>query len=306
MTNGRIAVFGATGFVGRHVVPMLLRRGWRVRAAARRPDRLTVPSDLLSGLVRVRVDVRDEVAVEEAVAGVDAVVNFVGILTETPEQNYRTVHVEAARRIARAAARQGAARFIHISALGARETSPARSDRTKLAGEFAAREAFPGATIVRPSLIYGEDDHFFNGFAAMAARSPVLPLIGGGTTKFQPVAVDDVTAGLLVLVARPETAGRTYEFGGPEIFTFRQLLGFILTVAERRRLLISIPWSVAGLLAVVAQLTSHPPLTLDQVRLLKTDKVLSGTKPTLLELGVQPGRLREFLPLLREKEHKRG
>jgi NADH dehydrogenase len=303
MADGRIAVFGATGFVGRHLVQMLLRRRWRVRAAARRPDRLTVPSDLSSGLERVGADVRDEAAVEAVVAGVEAVVNLVGILTETPEQSYRAIHVEAARRIARAAGRHGAARLIHISALGAGEASPARSDRTKLAGEFVASEAFGGATIVRPSLIYGEDDHFFNEFAAMAARSPVLPLIGGGTTKFQPVAVDDVMAGLLALLVRPETAGRTYEFGGPEIFTFTQLLGFILAATKRRRILVPIPWSVAEVLAVVAERTSNPPLTLDQVRLLKTDKVLSGTKPTLSDLGVQPGRLQEFLPILREKAH---
>ena len=296
----RIVVFGGTGFIGRHLVPVLLRQRCEVRAVARRPDRLKRPPDFVSGFELVRADVRDDVAVDEAIAGMDAVFNLVGILTETPDQSYRSIHVDAASRIARIAERQGVVRLIHISALGVSQASPAISDRTKASGESAARGEFSGATIVRPSLVFGEDDHFFTAFAAMAKRSPVLPLIGGGRTKFQPVAIDDVTDGLVKLLRCPETVGRTYEFGGPEIYTFKQLLSLLLAAVERRRVLIPIPWSMAELLAAVLQHTPSPPLTLDQVRLLKTDKVLSGAEPTLADLGVQPGSLRNFLPTLKE------
>src|SRR5262249_47314553 len=151
------------------------------------------------------------------IAGADAVVNFVGILTETTTQTYRAIHVESARRVALAAQRDGVIRLIHLSALGASRTSPAISDQTKAEGEQAVREVFPQATIVRPSLVFGEDDHFFSRFAAMIRSSPVLPLIGGGMTKFQPVFVDDMTAGLMELLRRSETAGTTYEFGGPRV-----------------------------------------------------------------------------------------
>src|SRR6267142_865494 len=152
--------------------------------------------------------------------GTDAVVNLVGILTETTRQSYRAIHVEAARRVALAAHRHGVTRLIHLSALGASPTSPASSDQTKAEGEQAVRAVFAQATIVRPSLVFGEDDHFFTRFAAMIRSSPVLPLIGGGATKFQPVFFGDITAGLLQLLRRPETVGKTYEFGGPQVYRF--------------------------------------------------------------------------------------
>jgi NADH dehydrogenase len=192
-------------------------------------------------------------------------------------------------------------RLIHISALGASLTSPAISDQTKAEGEEAVRAVFPQATIVRPSLTYGEDDHFFSRFAAMIRSSPVLPLIGGGTTKFQPVFVDDMTAGLLELLNRFETAGKTYEFGGPRVYTFKVLLELLLTALNRRCILLPIPFAVAEMQAGLLELLPNPPLTRDQVRLLKTDKVVSGMELTLGDLGVQPRPLDEFLSVFKGK-----
>ena len=192
-------------------------------------------------------------------------------------------------------------RLIHISALGSSPTSPAISDRTKAEGEQAVREVFPQATIVRPSLVFGEDDHFFTRFAALIRSNPVLPLIGGGMTKFQPAFVGDMTAGLLELLKRPETAGKTYEFGGTQVYSFKVLLELLLTALNRQRVLIPVPFALAEMQAGLLELLPNPPLTRDQVRLLKTDKVVSGLEPTLRDLGVQPPPLEEFLAALKDK-----
>jgi NADH dehydrogenase len=215
-------VFGGTGFIGRHLVPLLLQGGATVRVAARRPGDVRIGTQSANAPEIIQADLLDEGNVGSAVAGADAVFNLVGILTETAPQTYRAIHVEGARRVALAAQRHGVTRLIQISALGARLTSPAISDQTKAEGEQAVRAVFPQATIVRPSLTFGEDDHFFNRFAAMIRGSPVLPLIGGGTTKFQPVFVGDMTAGLLELLKRSETAGKTYEFGGPKVYSSKR------------------------------------------------------------------------------------
>jgi NADH dehydrogenase len=249
----------------------------------------------------VQGDILDDVSVGAAITGADAVVNLVGILTETATQTYRAIHVEAARRIALAAQRHGVTRIIHLSALGASPTSPAISDRTKAEGEQVVREVFPQATIVRPSLVFGEDDHFFSRFAAMIRSSPVLPLIGGGTTKFQPVFVADMTAGLLELLQRSDTTGKTYEFAGPQVYSFKALLELLLTALNRQRILLPIPFALAEIQAGLLELLHNPPLTRDQVRLLKTDKVVSGAEPTLGDLGVQSRRLDDFLAALKDK-----
>jgi len=273
---GSVTVFGGTGFIGRHLVPLLLRSGATVRLAVRHPPRVQMTTELPQAAELIQADVLDDVAVGGAVAGTDAVVNLVGILSETTSQTYRAIHVEGARRVALAAQHHGVTRLIHISALGSSPTSPAISDRTKAEGEQIVREVFPQATIVRPSLTFGEDDHFFSRFAAIIRSSPVLPLIGGGTTKFQPVLVDDVTAGLVELLKRPNTVGKTYEFGGPQIYSFKALLEFLVGTLDRQRLLIPIPFTLAEIQARLLELLLNPQLTRDQVRLLKTDKVVSG------------------------------
>jgi uncharacterized protein YbjT (DUF2867 family) len=299
--DGSITVFGGTGFIGRHLVVLLRRRGATVRLAVRHPDRVRVVTEPAHTPEIIQADLLDDVAVDRAIAGADAVVNLVGILTETATQTYRAIHVEGARRVALAAQRHGVMRLIHISALGASPTSPAVSDRTKAEGEQAVRAVFPQATVVRPSLTFGEDDHFFSRFAAIIRTSPILPLIGGGTTKFQPVLVDDMTAGLLELLERSDTAGKTYEFGGPQIYSFKVLLELLLTALNRQRVLIPIPFILAEMQAGLLELLPNPPLTRDQVRLLKTDKVISGVEPTLGDLGVQPRPLEEFLTIFKDK-----
>jgi uncharacterized protein YbjT (DUF2867 family) len=215
--DGSITVFGGTGFIGRHLVPLLVRSGATVRVAVRHPGRVQVTTKSDQAAEYIQADLLDDVAVGAAITGTGAVVNLVGILTETTTQTYRAIHVEGARRVALAAQRHGVVRLIHISALGASPVSPAVSDRTKAEGEQAVRAVFPQATIVRPSLVFGEDDHFFSRFVPMIRTSPILPLIGGGTKKFQPVFVDDLTAGLVELLKRPNTVGKTYEFGGPRV-----------------------------------------------------------------------------------------
>lgn len=299
--TGCIAVFGGTGFIGRHLVALLLRSGATVRLAVRDPGRIQVATEPAQTPEVIQADVLDDVAVGGAIAGADAVFNLVGILTETTAQTYRAIHVEGARRVALAAQRHGVRRLIHLSALGASPTSPAISDQTKAEGEQAVRAVFPQATIVRPSLTFGEDDHFFSRFAAMIRSSPILPLIGGGTTKFQPVLVDDMTAGLLELLNRSETAGQIYEFGGPQVYTFKVLLELLLAALNRQRILIPIPFALAEMQAGLLELLPNPPLTRDQVRLLRTDKVVSGLEPTLGDLGVQPRPLEEFLAILKDR-----
>src|SRR5216684_2193401 len=298
---GPITVFGETGFIGRHLVALLVRSGETVRLAVRHPGRVQMTTVSGQPPELIQADVLDDVAVGAAIAGADAVVNLVGILTETTTQTYRAIHVEGARRVALAAQRHGAMRLIHISALGSSATSPAISDRTKAKAEQAVREVFPQATIVRPSLVFGEDDHFFSRFANMIRSSPVLPLIGGGTTKFQPVFVGDVSAGLSALLKRSDTAGNTYEFGGPQVYSFKALLELLLTALNRQRILLPIPFALAEMPAGLFELLPNPPLTRDQVRLLKTDKVVSGMEPTLGDLGVQPRPLEEFLAVFKDK-----
>jgi uncharacterized protein YbjT (DUF2867 family) len=300
---GPITVFGGTGFIGRHLVALLLQSGVTVRVAVRHPSRIQVTTESAKAPELIQADVLDDVGVGAAIAGADAVVNLVGILTETTTQTYRAIHVEGARRVALAAQRHGVMRLIHISALGASLTSPAISDRTKAEGEEAVRAAFPQATIVRPSLTYGEDDHFFSRFVAMIRSSLVLPLIGGGTTKFQPVFVGDMAAGLLELLRRSDTAGETYEFGGPQVYSFKALLELLLAALNRQRILLPIPFAMAEIQAGLLELLPNPPLTRDQVRLLKTDKVVSGLGPTLGDLGVQLRPLDEFLSVFKDKQN---
>jgi uncharacterized protein YbjT (DUF2867 family) len=299
--DSSITVFGGTGFIGRHLVPLLVRSGATVRVAVRDQHKVQVTTKSDQAVEYIQADLLDDVTVGAAIAGTDAVVNLVGILTETANQTYQAIHVEGARRVALAAQRHRVMRLIHISALGASPVSPAVSDRTKAEGELAVREVFPQATIVRPSLTFGKDDHFFSRFAAMIRTSPILPLIGGGTTKFQPVFVDDMTAGLSELLERSDTAGQTYEFGGPQVYSFKALLELLMSALSMQRVFIPIPFTLAEMQARLLELLPNPPLTRDQVRLMQTDKVVSGAEPTLGDLGVQPQPIEEFLAVFRDR-----
>lgn len=290
-----VTVFGGSGFIGRHLVERLARAGASVRIAARHPLTKAEPSSL-GRIQYVAADILDDAAVKVALQGADTVINLVGILSQAQRHTFTAIHEDGARRVAATARRLGARQLIHVSALGASRTAPALADRSKAAGEEAVRAAFPDATIIRPSLVFGPDDHFFNGFAALARRLPVLPLIGGGRTRFQPVYVEDVVAGFATILASPVNRGETYEFGGPRVYTFRELLEFVCATIKSRPLLVPLPFWAAELLGGLLQVFPKAPLTRDQVRLLRTDKVVSGFEPTLADIVVEAKALETIVP----------
>src|SRR4051794_19499743 len=282
MTGRRVVLFGGSGFVGRHLARHLAEGGWAVRVASR-SGRMPTTSSAHGRVEAVAADLRDEDQVRHAIRGAEAVVNLVGIGRERG-QSFEAVHVDGAARVARLATAAGVARLLHVSALGVAEDAPSAADRTKAAGERAVRAAFPSATVVRPSLLYGPGDHFFARFAAVARVSPVLPVIGGGRTLFQPMHVGDAAETFGRVLGRPDTAGVTIALVGPETFTFRELLERMLEVLDLRRAIVSVPFPLAGALAATAGWLPVAPLTREEVRLLRTDKVAGGV-PTPAALG---------------------
>jgi NADH dehydrogenase len=293
-----VTLFGGTGFVGRYVAQMLAQRGWRIIVASRHPDR-ALPlktAGAVGQVVPVFADIRDDGSVAAAVAGADAVVNLVGILFERGKQRFDSIHGEAAGRVARAAAAAGATRFVQISAIGASADSPSSYARTKAAGEAAVRAAFPGASILRPSVVFGPEDGFFNLFANLARTAPFLPLFGGGTTKFQPVYVQDVAAAVVACLEQDGTAGQTYELGGPRVYSFRELMELTLKQTGRKKRLVSLSWGMAAFEAKLFSLLPKPPLTPDQVLQLKIDNVVAPGARTLADLGIQATPAELILP----------
>jgi NADH dehydrogenase len=255
----------------------------------------------------VQANIRDDVSVRNAVEGADAVVNLVGILYETGRQTFEAVQADGAGRVARAARDAGIDRFVHVSAIGADAESAASYARSKAAGEAAVREALPRATIVRPSIVFGPEDDFFNRFAAMARLSPALPLIGGGTTRFQPVYVGDVADAILAALDDPATAGAIYELGGPRIYSFRELMALVLQETERRRLLLPVPVFAARIQAAFLQLLPKPLLTVDQVNQLQIDNVPADDLPGLADLGIaNPTSAEVILPSYLHRYRRTG
>lgn len=295
-------VFGGSGFIGRYVVGALARRGWRVRVAVRQPHLANhlQPLGTVGQIMPVQANVHYPDSLSSACSGADAVINLVGILASAGAQTFDAVHAEGAGAAAAAARKAGARHFIQISAIGADPHSTAQYARSKAEGEARAREAFAGTVVVRPSIVFGPEDSFFNRFAAMARVSPALPLIGGGHTRFQPVYAGDVAEGIARLVTLEAAAGKTYEFGGPEIFTFRELMEFTLHTIQRRRMLVPLPWAVARLQAAILQLLPGSLLTMDQVELLKSDNVVSESAAkaglTLDGLGIAPQAIEAIVP----------
>ncbi|MCZ6522806.1 MAG: complex I NDUFA9 subunit family protein [Alphaproteobacteria bacterium] len=308
MAAPSITVFGGSGFLGRHLVKRLAEGGARLRVAVRYPEAagFLKPMGEVGQVVPLQANLRDEASVTRAVEGADAVVNLVGILYQRGRQRFRAVHVEGAARVARAAAAAGARRFVQVSAIGADADSPAEYGRTKAAGEAAVSEAFDGATSVRPSIIFGPEDDFFNRFAAMARLSPALPLIGFGHTRFQPVYVGDVAEAMARLLDDPASAGKTYELGGPRVYSFREIMALVLRETGRNRLLVPLPYPLAMLQARFLELLPVPPLTRDQVQLLKRDNVVGGDAPGLADLGVTPTAVDAILPSYLGRYRRRG
>lgn len=296
-----VTVFGGSGFVGTQVVKFLAKAGWRVRVAVRNPN-LAYRMRLLGDVGQVDIvqaNLRDPDSLRRALADATAAVNLVGILYETGRQGFQAVHVAGARNVAEAAKAQGVSRMVQMSALGADAGSASKYARSKAEGEAAVRAIFPDAAIVRPSIVFGQGDGFFNRFAAMAQISPVLPLIGGGHTRFQPVFVGDVGRAVAKIVTDPTSAGQTFELGGPATHSFRELMEMMLAQTEQRRGLVPVPWPVAGMLGSAGDLVAGlipPPITSDQVALLKTDNVVSGQSPGLADLGIAPTSLEAVLP----------
>ncbi len=302
MTPSPVTVFGGAGFVGRYVVKRLAEAGARICVAGRDPERglFLKPMGDVGQIVLTQANLRDDASVAAAIEGAEAVVNMVGLLFERGRQTFAAVHARGAERVAAAAQAAGVKRLVHVSAIGADPASPSAYARTKGAGEAAVRRAFEGASVIRPSIVFGPEDDFFNRFAALAQLSPVLPLIDGGHTRFQPVYVGDVAAAVLRILERPETAGRTFELGGPRVYSFRELMALVLSETGRRRLLVPVPAVLASFEAWFLEFLPKPPLTRDQVRLLASDNVVGQSGEagvgTLEELGLHPTPVETILP----------
>ena len=310
--NKLVTVFGGSGFLGRHVVRALARAGYRVRAAVRRPDLAghLQPLGSVGQIHGVQANLRYPASAAAAAEGSHAVVNLVGILYPSGRQSFDAVHAAGAGAAAEAAAAAGAEHLVHVSAIGADPDSDAQYGRSKAAGEARVREAFPSAVILRPSIVFGPEDDFFNRFGALARYLPALPLIGGGHTKFQPVYAGDVAAAAAAAVRGTAQAGTVYELGGPGTFTFRELMEFILAETHRGRLLLPLPFALARLQARFLQLLPKPLLTVDQVSLLATDNVVSeaaaGESRTLAGLGIDPHPIEAVVPAYLERFRKAG
>jgi uncharacterized protein YbjT (DUF2867 family) len=293
-----VTVFGGSGFLGRYVVRALAQAGYRIRVGVRYPNlaNFLPPMGHVGQIQIVRTNVSDPDQVAQAMRGAETAVNLVGILYESGRQRFQRLHTEAAGTVAEAAKREGLQSLVHISAIGASAESESLYARSKAEGDARVREGFPAAAILRPSIVFGPEDDFFNRFAALARLSPVLPLIGGDRTRFQPVYVCDVAEAALRCVTEPETAGRTYELGGPKIYTFKELMQLVLAETHRRRLLLPIPFSIAMLQASVLGLLPRPMLTRDQVRLLRQDNVVSPNARTLADLDIEPDTVEAIIP----------
>ncbi len=298
MVTRAITIFGGSGFIGRHVVRRLARQGWIIRVAVRDPERAKFlrPLGDVGQITPLAVPLQDAQAVAAAVAGADAVINAVGLLYERGRQNFEAVHVTGAQAIAAAAAAAGVRALVHVSAIGASTEARADYARSKGYGERLVREAFAGAVICRPSLVIGPEDDFFNRFALYARLSPALPLIGGGHTRFQPVYVGDVADAVVRALGEPAARGETYELGGPSIYSFAELMELLLSEIGRRRMLVPVPFWLADIQATFLELLPVPPLTRDQVRLLRRDNVVSEGARTLADLGLTPTAIEVILP----------
>jgi NADH dehydrogenase len=321
-TNGRwplVTIFGGSGFIGRHLVRTLARQEWRIRVACRRPSLagFLQPLGRVGQIQVVQANLRYPESVAASLEGADAVVNLVGVLRASGAQTFESVQAQGAACVAEAARAAGIQRLIHLSALGADAASSSVYARTKAAGEEAVRAAAPGAIVLRPSIVFGPEDDFFNRFAEMARVSPVLPLIGGGGTRFQPVFVGDVAEAVVRGLEGRAREGAIFELGGPQVLTFRELLAFVCRTTHRRRAFAPLPWGAARALALATRpLTAlgvtpgWAVLTADQVELLKSDNVVSEAarrdQRTLEGLGLEPDSIEAIVPTYLWRYRKAG
>ncbi len=303
-----VTVFGGSGFIGRHFIKRLARTGAVIRVPVRRAEaaKFLKPMGDVGQITPLPVDVTDEAATAAAIAGADAVVNLVGITAEGGRFRFDAVHVEAAQRIARLAAAAGVRRLVHMSGIGVDPQSPSRYVRSKAAGEAAVRTALPAATVLRPSIVFGPEDGFFNRLAAMARIAPVMPVFDGGRARLQPVFVGDVADALMAVLERPDSGGRVFELGGPRIYTMRALVELTLRETGRHRPLVFVPTALAALAAGLAERLPAPPLTRDQLYLLTHDNVVPAGAATLDDLGVLPTAVESIVPTYLDRFRKGG
>ncbi len=306
-----VTVFGGSGFLGRHAVRALAKRGYRIRVAVRRPE-LTgylQPMGRVGQIHAVQANLRYPQSVAAALRDADIAVNLVGILCERGRQRFDAIQAVGAEAVALAAQSAGA-RLVHVSAIGADAQSRSRYARSKAEGERRVLAAAPAATIMRPSIVFGPEDDFFNRFAALACIAPALPLPGGGHTRFQPVFAGDAAEAIALAVDGSTKAGTIYELGGPAVHTFRELMDFILATIERRRLLVPVPFALLKLQAAFAQFLPGPPITPDQVEMLKRDNVVSDDARrdgrTLEALGILPDTIEAIVPTYLWRFRKTG
>jgi uncharacterized protein YbjT (DUF2867 family) len=297
-TRSVATVFGGSGFIGRYVVKRLAHKGFVVRVAVRDPEAALFlkPMGGVGQVVPLYASLTNEATVHRAVDGADLVVNTVGILAERRSGDFQRIHAEGAGLVAQLCARSAVGRLVHISAIGADPQGISRYAATKGTGEASVRAAFPDATILRPSLVFGPEDHLFNRFAGMARVFPFMPVICG-ETRFQPVYVGDVADAVMAALERPDAPGAVYELGGPRVWPFRELLAYILTETGRHRPMVDIPLWAARLQAFFMEWVPGKPLTRDQLLMLQRDNVASGELPGLKELGVVPTPVELVVPL---------
>ncbi len=298
MASDRVTVFGGSGFLGRQIVKYLAAQGTNVRVAVRHPERASFLERFgRDGQIElVHADVWDETTVVRAVKQSASVINTVGHYLEKGGATFNAVHGQGALHVARQAGQAEAKRLIHISGLGADRTSDSPYVQARGIGEVLVKEAFDGVTIFRPSVIFGPDDSFFNTLAGMVRQTPILPLFGMGRTNLQPVHVGDVAEACVRVLADPSTEGKVYEFGGPRVYTYKALVRMVLKLADKRRVLVPVPFFMWDTLAALMTFLPNPPLTRDQVKLMKRDNVLEGEALTLEDLGIAPASVEEILP----------
>ena len=297
-TRSVATVFGGSGFIGRYIVKRLAKKGFVVRVAVRDTERALFlkPMGAVGQIVPLYASLTHEPTVHRAVEGADLVVNAVGILSERRSGDFQRIQAEGAGWSARLAAAAGVARLVHISAIGADPNAASRYAASKGIGEAMLREAFAGATILRPSLVFGPEDMLFNRFAAMARMLPLMPVICGDTL-FQPVYVGDVADAVMAALARPDAAGAIYELGGPRVWQFRELLAYVLQETGRKRRMVDVPMGLARLQARIMELLPGKPLTQDQLLMLQHDNVASADIPGLKELGIVPTPVELVVPV---------
>ncbi|TVQ29588.1 MAG: complex I NDUFA9 subunit family protein [Geminicoccaceae bacterium] len=298
MRNEVVTVFGGSGFLGRYVVRRLAAEGARVRVICRRPQLAMhlKPMGEVGQITLERADLAGGATIAPLVEGSTYVVNLIGILFEWGGQKFDVVQAEVPGRIAEAAKAAGVKRLVQVSAIGADASSAANYARTKALGEQSVLAAFPEATILRPSVVFGPEDDFFNRFGQMTGISPFLPLIDGGQTRFQPVYVDDVAKAVMVALSEDGHAGKTYELGGPDVYTFKELLSYLLKQLNKKRLLLPLPSKIARIQARFMEYLPKPPLTRDQLELLKHDNVVAIGALTFKELGIEPTPMEVIVP----------